>query len=384
MKKLFVFAAAAVVALAACTKVEDANTNSIDRPVSFEAATYVSQITKANVTFGTGNTFHTNAWVHTTVNGTPSTQVFMQDEEISWDSSEKKWKPSRVYFWPKTGYVNFFSYAGTVDPTTKTENNVGYSISSSALATNADIMVAEGAYEQTGNISTYHIDDSGVTGVPTLFHHVLSKVSFKVKLDATNSIPDDKYEWEVVVDESKFGYSDKGNVTFTFADGQASPNVESPVANQQGWSTPTDDFAWTLSGNNSASLLASTVIGAENKMTATSTKKISDIKTLFDEISVLPQDMTNNTSAYATYSLKYTLKSTYKVDPSDSNTWQYITETVTVPLTDILTYVPSITDWKMNHKYIYTIIIKPGEPVYFDPAVVEWESTAGDSADKDI
>lgn len=378
MKKLFVIAAAAVVALAACTKVEVENT---DRAISFEVANYISHVTKANVSFGIDNTFHTNAWVHTLVDGAASTQVFMTDEEISWNSTKNKWEPSRVYFWPKTGYVNFFSYAGTVNPTTKTENNVGYVISSTPLATDDDILVAEGAYEQTGNLSTYHIDNAGVTGVPTLFHHVLSKVTFNVKLDATDAIPDSNYEWEVVVDESKFGYSDKGSVTFAFADGEAA-SVASPVANQQSWSTPTGNFAWTLTGNNASSLLASEVIGSENKMTATSSAKVSSVKTLFDEISVLPQDLTNNSDAYGKFSLKYTIKSTYKADPDDDTTWQYITETVTVPLTDILTYVPSIADWKMNYKYIYNIIIKPGEPVYFDPAVVEWEDPT--SADKEI
>lgn len=375
MKKLL-FIAAAVAALAACTKTEV--NDGPNRAISFQVANYVSPVTKANVSFGTGNIFHTNAWVHTILNGSPSTQAFMIDEEISWDSTDKQWMPSRTYYWPKTGYVNFFSYAGTVNPTTKTENNVGYVVNSPALAVDDDILVAEAAYEQTGNLSTYHIDDSGVIGVPTLFHHILSKVTFNVKLDATDAIPNDKYEWEVVVDESKFGYSDKGTVAFAFADGE-SADVAAPVANQQSWSTPTGNFAWTLTGNNKDSELESSVIGDSNKMTATYAEKVSEVKTLFDEISVLPQDLTNDTNAWGQFSLTYTIKSTYKVDPSDDTTWQYITETVTVPLTDILTYVPSIADWKMNYKYIYNIIIKPGEPVYFDPAVVDWETeTAAD------
>jgi len=372
MKKLFVIAAAAL-ALAACSKTE---VNTPDQAITFQVANYVSPVTKANVSFGTNNTFHTNAWVHTTLNGSASTQAFMVDEEISWDSSLKQWTPSRTYFWPKTGFVNFFSYAGTINPTTKTENNVEYTVTD--LATDADIMVAEAAYEQTGNLTEYHIDADGVKGVPTLFHHVLSKVTFNVKLDATNAIPDDKYEWEVVVDESKFGYANDGSVTFEFADGKGA-NVASPEANQQSWSAPTGDYAWTLSGNNKDAELASSVIGNTNKMTATSSQKVSDVKTLFNEISVLPQDLTNDTKAWGQISLKYTIKSTYKVNPDDNTTWQSITETVTVPLTDILTYVPSITSWKMNYKYIYNIIIKPNEPVYFDPAVVQWaEETASD------
>lgn len=372
MKKLFVFAVAAVAVLAACTKSE---VNTPDQAISFQVANYMSHVTKANVSFGTGNTFHTNAWVHTLVNGAASTQPFMVDEEISWNDTEKQWLPSRTYFWPKTGYVNFFSYAGSINPTAKAENSLTYTTVD--IDVNDDILVAEAAYECTGNISTYHLDNAGVTGVPTLFHHMLSKVTFNVKLDATDAIPNSQYEWEVVVDQSKFGYVDQGTAVFAFADGE-SASVAAPVTNQQRWATPTGDYAWTITDNNEGSELASTVIGNANKMTATFAAKVSEVKTLFNEISVLPQDLENNANAHAQFALTYTIKSTYKVDPADDSTWQYVTETVTIPLTDILTYVPSITGWKMNYKYIYNIIIKPGEPVHFDPAVVEWESLSSD------
>lgn len=368
MKKLFIICTAAIVALAACTKSE---VNTIgDNAVTFEVANYVSPVTKANVSFGTGNTFHTNAWVHTMLNGSPSTQAFMATEEISWNSTDKQWMPSRMYYWPKTGYVNFFSYAGSINPSATAEGSITYT--NATIDVDDDILVADAAYEYTGNVSTYHMDDAGVTGVPTLFHHMLSKVTFNVKLDATDAIISDAYEWEVVVDESKFGYVNQGTAAFTFTDGE-SANVAAPVANVQTWAEA-KDFAWTIVDNNKDNELESTVIGDSNKMTATNAQKVSEVKTLFDEISVLPQDLTNDGEAWAQFSLTYTIKSTYKTDPADDTTWKYITETVTVPLTDILTYVPSITGWKMNYKYIYNIIIKPGEPVHFDPAVVDWET----------
>jgi len=361
MKKLFVFAAA-VVALAACTKSE---VNTIgDKAVTFEVANYVSPVTKANVSFGTGNTFHTNAWVHTMLGGAPSTQAFMATETIAWNDTEKQWMPSRMYYWPKTGYVNFFSYAGSIDPSATAENSITYTNATIGVAD--DILVADAAYEYTGNASTYHIDNDGVTGVPTLFHHMLSKVTFNVKLDATDAIPSDDYQWEVVVDSCKLGYANKGTATFTFSDGQAA-NVAAPVANVQTWAEA-KDYAWTIVANNKGSELASSVKGDAHKMTATNAQKVSDVKTLFNEISVLPQDLTNDSDAWAQFSLTYTIKSTYV--PTSST----IEETVTIPLTDILTYVPSIPGWKMNYKYIYNIIIKPGEPVRFDPAVVNWET----------
>ena len=341
MKKLFVFAAA-VIALAACSKSE-VNTNGTDKAVTFEVANYVSPITKANVSFGTGNTFHTNAWVHTMLNGAASTQAFMATETIAWNATEKQWMPSRMYYWPKTGYVNFFSYAGSINPSATAEGSITYT--NATIDVDDDILVADAAYEYTGNVSAYHIDNDGVTGVPTLFHHMLSKVTFNVKLDASDAITSDDYEWEVVVDESKFGYVNKGTAAFTFTDGE-SANVAAPVANVRTWAEA-KDYAWTIVANNKDSELASTVIGSSNKMTATNAQKVSEVKTLFNEISVLPQDLTNDGDAWAQFSLTYTIKSTYKTDPADDTTWQYITETVTIPLTDILTYVPSITGWKM-------------------------------------
>ena len=368
MKKLFIISTAAILALAACSKTE-VNTSNANKAISFQVANYVSPVTKANVSFGTGNTFHTNSWVHTMLNGSASTQDFMANEEVAWDSTEKQWMPSRVYFWPKTGYVNFFSYAGSINPTATAEGSITYTAVPIDVAD--DILVADAAYEYTGNVATYKIDDAGVTGVPTLFHHMLSKVTFNVKLDATDAIPSADYEWEVVVDESKFGYVNKGTAAFTFTDGE-SANVAAPVANVQTWNEA-KDYAWTIVANNKDNELASTVIGSSNKMTATNTQKVSDVKTLFNEISVLPQDLTNNTDAWAQFSLKYTIKSTYT--PNGST----IEETVTIPLTNILSYVPSVTGWKMNYKYIYNIIIKPGEPVHFDPAVESWaEETAAD------
>lgn len=364
MKKLFIIATA-VLAMAACSKTE-VNTPSLDKAISFQVANYASPVTKANVSFGTGNTFHTNSWVHTMLNGAASTQAFMDNEEIAWNRAgfEKQWTPSRVYYWPKTGYVNFFSYAGSINPTATAEDSITYTDATIDVAD--DILVADAAYEYTGNVATYKIDDAGVTGVPTLFHHMLSKVTFNVKLDATDAIPSADYEWEVVVDESKFGYVNKGTAAFTFTDGEAA-NVANPVANVQTWNEA-KDYAWTIVANNKDSELESTVIGATNKMTATNAAKVSEVKTLFNEISVLPQDLTNDSDAWAQFSLTYTIKSTYV--PTSST----IEETVTIPLTNILTYVPSITGWKMNYKYIYNIIIKPGEPVRFDPAVVNWET----------
>ncbi len=376
MKKLFILAAATLVAGVACSKVEVVD-NTPDKAITFQVANYKNQVTKAE-SIGISNTFKVNSFVHTTLNGTASTQQQMFDEVVAWNSTEKQWLPSRMYFWPKTGYVNFFAYAdlnasAPVYPTATEENKITYTTVDIANAT--DILVADAAYAYTGNSNAeYKLDDSGVNGVPTLFHHTLAKVTFNVKLDATDAIPSDKYEWTVVVDESKFGFANQGTAVFNFT-------AQTTMGHKTWDDFATDKIFWTKTGDNSAAPQASTVIGDTNKMTATSAQKVSAVKTLFNEISVLPQDLTA-TGAYGQVSLTYTIKSIYIEDATDRSKDKVIEETVTIPLSDLVTYVPSVTEWKMNTKYIYNIIIKPGEPIHFDPAVVEWESVT--AADKVI
>ena len=106
MKKYLIIAAAALIAAVACTKSE---TRTPDIAVRFQVANY-TPATRAEA-FDINSTFNTSAWFHE--NETAAAQEFMDSESISWQSASRSWAPSRIYFWPKTGWVNFFSWAGT-------------------------------------------------------------------------------------------------------------------------------------------------------------------------------------------------------------------------------------------------------------------------------
>ena len=182
MKKYFIIAVAALAASAACTKNV---TETPASPIAFQVANYVPQ-TKANVVFN-GTEFKTSAWFHADASATA--QDFMSSETIKFQSN-KTWAADRVYFWPKTGWINFFSWAGTPEPAV-TEGTAAYGASSApvTIATNADAMLAEAAYRYSNanadtNLYTDPILYSGVDtkGVPTLFHHMLAQVNFIVKL----------------------------------------------------------------------------------------------------------------------------------------------------------------------------------------------------------
>ena len=117
MKKLLI-PLVALLALAACSKVVPTAVEAGEQEVIFEVANYAAG-TKANVSlteeFGS---FYTYAIFHSTDTANPN-QWFFEDEEIisqGENGSISKWAPAGPRFWPKTGDISFYSYAGTRHP----------------------------------------------------------------------------------------------------------------------------------------------------------------------------------------------------------------------------------------------------------------------------
>ena len=180
MKKYFIIAAAALVAFAACTKVEVAEAPETSQKISFEVAKYMqskaetSLLAEYDATGTQVDTFKTNAWYHSVNDGT---QYFMKNVDILWKSSVPEWASAIDYYWPKTGYVNFYSYAGTPGPSSygtaaNTEGTITYT--DAVINYNDNVLVADAAYGFRANLSRYHKDNDAVTGVTTLFRHYLS------------------------------------------------------------------------------------------------------------------------------------------------------------------------------------------------------------------
>lgn len=360
MKKYFIIAVAALAASAACTKNV---TETPASPIAFQVANYVPQ-TKANVVFE-GTEFKTSAWFHADASATA--QDFMSSETIKLQSNNT-WAADRVYFWPKTGWINFFSWAGTPEPAV-TEGAAAYGTSSApvTIATNADAMLAEAAYRYSNanadtNLYTDPILYNGVDtkGVPTLFHHMLAQVNFIVKFDAQDIASTSGYKWDLIINSISLNYGNQGYLNVAFTE---------PASTGQAWPFAANTVNWTRTANTD---LAGTLnLGDANKQT-TAAGSISAGKDLYKDVTVLPQDLTASGSN-AKVSLNYTLISYY-------NDVKHIEETVdltganAIALTDFTT--ETINEWDMNYKYTYTITIKPNKTVTFDPAVVAWEEKA--------
>ncbi len=426
MKKILILTAiVALAASAACTKVE---TFTPDRAISFQVAKYVPQ-TKANSAFE-GTSFTTNAWF---LPAAGTAQQFMNDEtvELQGTSGSAYWAPERTYFWPKTGTIDFFSYAGTPAATSvsfNTSTNVGtvaYGVHDPASYVTIDItddpLLAEGAYgysDSNYNNNSYNFmyNSTDVTGVPTLFHHMAAKVSFIVKFDASDA--GNKNKWELTINKADFIYADEGEITVSFSRPGTLPNLSWPytatgVNSGVNWTAETGDnrtLAAPATGYTAAQISADATLGAvtiggvaaqtiTNGDVSAVGGNVSDGKMIFKNISVVPQTLATTTPKIALcYSLKhYYDTQDYTANPTGDPVWTAQT-TETVNLTDaavtvgglsypsdgailIDAFCTDITDpttavgtWEISHKYVYTINIKPNHEVRFSPAVVDWDS----------
>ena len=382
MKKYFILAALALVALTACSKIEVSNTVP-DKAISFQVANYVAQTKAGQSAFDINDTFKTSAWFHPT---SGDAQVFMDKEVIKWQASRdpKQWASDRIYFWPKTGYVNFYSWAGSPEPAVS-DGAAKYGDAANdtyiTIATDADAMLANGAFRyasSSSNTNLYNIEYESVdvTGVPTLFHHMLSKVTFIVKFDATGL--DAKNKWDLTINSAALIYANQGALDVNFTD-PSSTGVAT-------WPFNAAAVNWTMKSNANTTLAVTENLGDSNKQT-TIGGNLSEGKTLLNEITVLPQDLTSATGSNARLAINYTLKHYYNTgDDANPNWTEQIFETVnlydpadpsnpgdalgSIALTQFTT--ESVSAWNMNYKYIYTVKIKPNKTVTFDPAVVDW------------
>lgn len=403
MKKYFILVAAALVALAACSKMEVSETTP-QKEITFEIAKYSAQTkagenTALNAELVNGNSitsFYTNAWYYT--DGEATSQRYMTNQEVRYiagnSTTSAKWAPyGRTYFWPKTGWINFFSYAGAPAPTAVAENTLTYGTTSNPLTigTGANVLIADAAYKYNDNNPTpddpyYHMSTTNEgtvgEGVPTLFRHALAKLTVDVKFDATGI--ENKYTFDVDVLSASVKVNNKGSLAVAFTPQNTKGTVK--------WSTPasTDKIGWVPSSAAYVAIDApSTAIEksftanpATSDITAQGGKVVGSAENtplvLINENTVMPQEMVNpdDDTKQATLSISYKLKTTY----TDGENSDSITETVT--LTDIpmvnfkyngTNNTPTaIEQWNMNTKYTYHITIKPGGVVLFDPAVEPW------------
>lgn len=368
MKKYFFIAAAALVTLAACTKVES-TVEAPQREISFQVANSLQ--TKATGSVYDNGAFGTYAWYK-------DTDDFMVNEKVDKSSTPTGtvvWKTvDHTFYWPKTGSISFISYspfAGTSDTAgsvpTVTKNSITYT---GITAGTTDLMYADRATcnANVNEVTDSDTADSGFSGVPTVFRHALAKLSFDIKAnfleydDATNG---SHTEWEVTVTSAKIGgFKTTGDCALTLnADGKSWDKPVTTVAT-------VDYNVWTnLSGTTvDQELVDATTYPSGVKLTTTA-QSLSAASGY-----VMPQVLEAGAQQ---------LKLTVHIKTKLSN-GKYIEEDFT-PVIDIKD-ISSLKAWQMNENIHYTINLKPtasdasnphnDDPedviIRFDPAVADW------------
>ena len=428
MKKYFVLAAAALVALTACTKMEVANTPDTLKKISFEVANYVPQTkatTNGSLTGEGVYKFHTVAYQTPQVGDAVK---FMDDDVLAYNSSSlvttgttvTSWAPSTDYYWPKTGYISFYSYAGTLAGAA-VEGSVASAFASSTspfttvvlnfgtktIAAADNLMVADAALHYNAvNTNNYNVDNGtsadATSGVPTLFHHMLSRLSIDVKAKTNATVnANSKTTWKVKVLDSETiegntyksavypiktgslkmqhvdGYSGDvngytiGSIAWTF------PDVTTTDNHVDGWipSTATDNTEEVQLTYGSTTEALSVNIKTDEGRTSASTV------TLLEERTVMPQ-LAGNVKFVLVYEV-----AAYH-DGEDTPFMQEIryvgidlVDDAVDETKDLVDLASTITSWEANKKYLYHIVIDPvTNKVTFDPAVVGWETPTIESS----
>lgn len=379
MKKYFILAVAALSILAACTKIE--TVESIQQtPISFSVINHLQQ-TKAvagltypvDVPFGTFAWWTDDTWTNTSTS--EKTQfIFMENEQIKHNDTDKKWEPAQTYYWTKTGYLTFASYSPYVTSSTAAAKGFSavpsYDVTKGFLfsdysiiaATNVDLMYADLAADctKTTNTSGSDVTDSSnpegnYSGVPTIFNHALCQVGFAFRCVGTKNpnVTDIKV---VIKDVDITNISKKGSFTqtnspkWTVADRTIADNVASYDYD------PATDLELNL-------IDATTEAAYDAETRAASYQPINEKRIL------LPQSLINSNPVAATdqkVTLTYTIMTKYASDPDN-----YATEDVT---STVNLYTEGLPAWLDNQNITYRITINPYSdvPVTFDPAIVNW------------
>ena len=405
MKKYFFFAAAALVALAACSKVELDPSATPDVRIGFQVAKYMPQ-TKG--TFGEGTsiwgewtnpTFYTFAFYYPAVGN--GNQTYMNNVQINpyksdgttaadTEANTAIWKSAVDYFWPKTGYINFFSYASKRDihnsvsfadvanAETKTVS-FGTADSPLTIASDDNILLADACYNATeANSAPTFVnnitgtDETTPGGVPTLFHHLLSQVKFQAKLRSEKAHANTSYEVDII----------SANIT-TAAETDPTSGLYNngflTATSEAKTGTALDTKDWNLSGTQAWSAATTASYEPVVVMTPTSSALVLPVQATPAEhfstgdFHVLLAARTFRPQAIAS-DVKFTI--TYKVRALHDSV-KYSEETITATV-DLDELTPNSGVWRCNDSVTYNVYIDPvTTAITFDPAVAAWTGATG-------
>lgn len=207
MKRILILlSAAALVAMASCTKNELAPSATAEQEITFQTAVGALKTRAAANSFDTNAGFHSYVYKHTDAFETAKANAANFASYISSgikyvenypEAGKKAWKADATYYWPKSDYLTFYAVSdGVTKPFSVAGETVsvgcdpikGIQISNYELTANVnkDILVADAMKDMKSTstmTSTSEGEKAWVNGVPTVFKHKLSSFAFKAKTD---------------------------------------------------------------------------------------------------------------------------------------------------------------------------------------------------------
>ena len=340
------------VALTGCMK-NEVYVPKCETPISFEVANYVAQ-TRANGAFDY-ETFGVNAWSRDAA-ADASVQM-MTNETVSLIGD--KWTTRTPYYWPINGTVDFIAYYPTdVVPTIayKYDGTDTYTYTNYTVG-DVDLMYADKAIRFSANTAAadngtnFGIGSYGFEGVPTLFHHALAKVNFKVQ----NALPTDGvYSYDIKVNSITLKVYNQGSVTLK--------NNGATPATRGIWSVDGTDNVWTPTDADTYATLTWT---ANNVTLSNDTPVVYATRTQY----VLPQTLV---AGKQKITVNYTVTQYQTINSVKTK----ISEKTYDPTLDLRS--DALASWQMNKDITYTIALSSiGTQILFAPAVEEWGTADG-------
>lgn len=377
MKKSILLAAAAIAALAGCSKVEVKSVDEAPARISWNAVVG-KHSTKAPVegtTFSTGLSFKTFAFYN--ANGTTwpvEASLYIDNQEVNYYTAAvapfvpNSWHTLTANYWPKQGSLTFFSYSFANNPVSFTGNLtctaadglklVGYDVNETGNK-NSDFMVAD---IQTGQKQNTTSAAGAEKGVPTIFRHALTQiVGFNVETK-------DDYKGATLAAGSKvievksikiFNAYSKGDYTMTNDVATRTEKWRNQSESQTYVYTPVAGKSEALNGT-AAELVNEQKIFLPQDFAA-SGYTYTGVSLLEKSLERQTAEYKNKVTAVGHIELNYTIK-TY------TDATHFSEETVTE-----LIALEEIGNWGINKKITYNIKIDlSSNIIYWDPTVVAW------------
>ena len=326
-----------------------------DREISFQVARYSTDVTtKADgdpVSLldergGAITSFSSRAFMH--AEGYAGTQDFFgaAGETITWYADTHEWTPSHPYYWPKSSnsYINFVSWYATAGITPTTVSETLFEVTRTVEAGD-NLMIADEAWRYNDNAETYQLN-SVMNGVPTLFHHVLTRAAVNIR---TTMDSDENFNYEVTVQSARLeGVYQSGTMRLV--------NSDLTTTGTKAWTPANAEYMWNTTGTNDADI---TILNTDTNISSTSSA-------LMAERSFVPQPVNDDMNLVITFTV--TTKSGNTIVSQENNV------TVSIKLNTIKNSNDiAIDKWVPNKIYTYNIAINPaGNEILLNPSVSDW------------